>query len=144
MPGRHTGADEEAAAQSRTRSELRRGTFHLFTYGTLKSTAATAAGRELLRDCERIGEGTVRGTLYDAGEYPALLLGGEAGVTGEVWRCPAPLLRVLDRYEGTEEGLFRRVAVEVDGRACWVFVAGPRLGPRLRPDAIIESGSWTG
>ena len=60
-----------------------------------------------------------------------------------MWRCPVTLLRVLDRYEGIVEGLFRRVAVEVGERACWTYVAGPRLGPRLRPDAVIESGSWT-
>lgn len=62
---------------------------------------------------------------------------------GEVWRCPASLLRVLDRYEGIAGGLFRRVAVEVGDRVCWVYVAGPKLGPRLRADAVIESGSWT-
>lgn len=118
--------------------------FHLFTYGTLRSAAATHAGRELLRDCARVGVGTVAGTLYDAGEYPALLLGGEGRVEGEIWRCPAPLLRVLDHYEGTEAGLFRRAAVEVGEVACWVYLAGPKLGPRLRPDAIVESGSWTG
>lgn len=91
-----------------------------------------------------MGEGAVAGTLYDAGEYPALLLGGAGRVRGEVWRCPVPLLRVLDRYEGAAEGLFRRMAVEVGDVVCWVYVAGPKLGPRLRPDAIIESGSWTG
>lgn len=120
--------------------------FHLFTYGTLKSAVSSPAGRELLRDCQFVGRGTVPGTLYDAGEYPALLLDGGrgAGVEGEVWRCPASLLRVLDRYEGTTEGLFRRVAVQVGGRVCWIYVAGPKLGPRLRPDAIIERGNWTG
>lgn len=106
------------------------------------SAASTAAGRELLRDCERVGSGSVAGTLYDAGEYPALLLGGETRVSGEVWRCPSSLLRVLDRYEGIGQGLFRRVAVEVDDRVCWVYVAGPKLGPRLRSEAVIESGSW--
>jgi gamma-glutamylcyclotransferase (GGCT)/AIG2-like uncharacterized protein YtfP len=118
--------------------------FHLFTYGTLKSAMSSPTARELLRDCEVVARGTVRGTLYDAGEYPALLLNGGTAVDGEVWRCPASLLRVLDLYEGTREGLFRRVAVEVAGRPCWIFVAGPKLGPRLRPDAIIESGTWTG
>lgn len=104
------------------------------------------AGRALLRDCELIGRGSVAGTLYDVGEYPALLLDGGRGrgVEGEVWWCPAPLLRVLDRYEGTTEGLFRRVAAEVAGRVCWMYVAGPKLGPRLRTDAIIEAGSWRG
>lgn len=91
-----------------------------------------------------MASGSVAGTLYEAGKYPALLLGGEGRVEGEIWRCPASLLRVLDRYEGIAEGLFRRVAVEADGQVCWVYVAGPKLGPRLRPEAIIESGSWTG
>lgn len=91
-----------------------------------------------------MGEGAVRGTLYNVGEYPALLLGGEGEVEGEVWRCPAPLLRVLDRYEGTREGLFRRVAVEVGDVACWTYVAGPKLGPRLRPGAVVPTGRWRG
>ena len=121
-----------------------RGHFHLFTYGTLKSAASNPTGRELLRDCEPLGNAEVPGTLYNAGEYPALLLGGGGRVEGEVWRCPSPLLRVLDRYEGTPEGLFRRVAVEVGDVACWVYVAGPKLGPRLRPEAVIQSGSWNG
>lgn len=120
--------------------------FHLFTYGTLKSSVSSPAARALLRDCELVGTARVAGTLYDVGNYPALLLDGGRGdaVEGEVWRCPSPLLRVLDRYEGTREGLFRRVAAEVGGHVCWVYVAGPKLGPRLRPDAIIEAGSWTG
>ncbi|HSH44436.1 MAG TPA: gamma-glutamylcyclotransferase family protein [Longimicrobiales bacterium] len=116
--------------------------FHLFVYGSLRSGARTL-GRELLAECELVGPATVRGTLYDVGDYPTLLLGGDDVVEGEVWRCPATLLRVLDRYEGTVEGLFRRAAVRADGHACWVYVAGPRLGPRLRPEARIESGSWS-
>lgn len=91
-----------------------------------------------------MASGSVPGTLYDAGTYPALLLGGQGRVEGEVWRCPVSMLRVLDRYEGIAEGLFRRVAVEAAGRVCWAYVAGPKLGPRLRTDAIIESGSWAG
>lgn len=124
-------------------ASLRDVHFNLFTYGTLRSGLTHGVGRELLRECERVGTGTVRGTLYDTGDYPALLLSGDDTVEGEVWRCPASLLRVLDRYEATEEGLFRRAAVRVGEHACWVYVAGPRLGPRLRPEARIESGSWT-
>ena len=144
MPGRHPRSAEDADTHTRMPTDQERARFHLFTYGTLKSGVRGVAGRELLRDSERLGAGTVRGTLYDAGEYPALLLGGDGVVEGEVWRCPAPLLRVLDRYEGTEEGLFRRVAVEVGEHACWVYVAGPKLGPRLRAESIIERGSWNG
>lgn len=116
--------------------------FHLFVYGTLKSATAPPAGRALLRDAERVAEGAVRGTLFDVGSYPALLLSGEDEIRGEVWRCAAELLPVLDRYESTEKGLFRRVAVDVGGIACWVYVAGPRLGPRLTQEARVEHGIW--
>lgn len=118
--------------------------FHLFAYGTLKSDTAPASARALLRDCERIGTAEVRGTLYDTGRYPALLLVGDDRVSGEVWRCPASLLPVLDGYEGVNDGLFRRVGVRAGEHACWVYVAGPMLGPRLKPEARIPSGSWTG
>jgi gamma-glutamylcyclotransferase (GGCT)/AIG2-like uncharacterized protein YtfP len=119
-------------------------TFHLFAYGTLRSDAAAAA---LLADCERIGNGTARGILYDIdGRFPALLLYGGAPVYGEVWRCPAALLPQLDSYEGTDSGLFRRVAVEVetsDGMLpCWVYAAGPALSRKLVPGGRIASGLW--
>jgi gamma-glutamylcyclotransferase (GGCT)/AIG2-like uncharacterized protein YtfP len=104
--------------------------FHLFTYGTLPATGLLAA-------CDRVGDGAVAGTLYDLGDYPALILGGSGLVRGEIWRCPVELLPALDRHEAIDHGLFRRAAVRVGDLACWVYVAGPRLGPRLTPDARI-------
>lgn len=114
--------------------------FHLFTYGSLKS--GHPPSDTLLRGCARVGAGEVRGTLYDVGDYPALLLDGVGVTRGEVWRCPAERLLDLDRYEGVEDRLFRRAAVKVGEVACWVYVAGARLGGRLVPDARIESGEW--
>ena len=111
-----------------------RDTFYLFAYGTLKSGAPGG----LLDGCERVGTGVVQGTVYDAGDYPALLLAGDDPVHGVIWRCPYRRLTDLDRYEGTAEGLFRRVAVRVDDYACWVYVAGPALGPRLVPEARVH------
>lgn len=116
-----------------------RASFHLFAYGTLASDSPGA----LLDDCERVGTGVVRGTLYDLGGYPALLLSGDDPVSGVIWRCPFDRLGALDRYEGTDEGLFRRAAVEVGGHACWVYVAGPKLGARLVPDARIHTPDRT-
>jgi len=116
--------------------------FHLFVYGTLKSGMVPAVAGTLLREAERVGEGAIRGTLYDVGDFPALLLGGDDEVRGEIWRCPSGLLPLLDQYEAVDDGLFRRVAVEVGEVACWVYVAGPRLGPRLTPEARVRSGEW--
>ncbi len=110
-----------------------RETFQLFAYGTLKDGVA-----DLLDGCERVGTGEVRGTLYDLGDYPALLLSGDDPVPGVIWRCPTDRLPDLDRYEGTDEGLFRRAGVQVGDHACWVYVAGPKLGGRLVPDARVH------
>ena len=110
-----------------------RETFYLFAYGTLRTDAAG-----LLNGCQRVGTGTVRGTLYDLGSYPALLLAGDDPVPGVIWRCPYPLLRELDRYEGTEEGLFRRIGARVGDFPCWIYVAGPKLGPKLLPEARVD------
>ncbi len=110
-----------------------RDTFHLFAYGTLRD------GGPVLEGCERVGTGEVRGTLYDLGDYPALLLSGEDRVSGVIWRCPVDRLPELDRYEGVEDGLFRRAGVEVGDYACWVYLAGPRLGARLVPEARVHS-----
>lgn len=119
-------------------------TFDLFVYGTLR-TGADAAG--LLTGCERIGEGTVCGILYDIdGRFPAVVLYGDTAVYGEIWRCPVALLGGLDRYEGTDSGLFRRVAVEAATAAgrlpCWIYVAGPALAPTLTLERRIASGDW--
>ncbi len=113
------------------------GHFHLFAYGTLRDPGRPP-GSDLLRDCERVGDASVRGTLYDAGSYPALVLDGTDTVPGIIWRCPADLLPRLDRYEGVDERLFRRVALRIGDLACWLFVAGPRLGERLAPDRRIR------
>lgn len=112
--------------------------FHLFAYGTL---AGKGSASELMAGCERVASAAVRGTLYDIGEYPALLLSGSDRVEGEIWRCPADLLPRLDHYESVRAGLFRRVGVTVEGMPCWAYVAGPSLGPRLRPEARVRPGA---
>ncbi len=111
--------------------------FHLFVYGTLRGGAPILAGAEFVRAA------AVAGTLYDIeGRFPALMAYGTAPVTGEIWRCPANRLAALDEYEGVAEGLFRRIALDVDGLACWLYVAGPALASKLVPTARIESGDW--
>ncbi len=114
--------------------------FHLFTYGTLRRGRGAD---ELLEGCEQVGTATVAGTLFNIDDaYPALILAGTTRIEGEVWRCPAAKLPQLDAYEGTAEGLFRRVGLRVGEWACWTYVAGPKLAPRLSPDRRIEEGRW--
>lgn len=112
----------------------------LFVYGTLMDGGSAT---RLLDRCRRIASGSVQGTLYAIDDrYPALLLGGTGTVHGEIWLCPVDRLRTLDRYEGVAERLFRRVAVRVGDRACWTYIAGPALGPRLKPERRVRGGRW--
>lgn len=112
---------------------------HLFVYGTLRSGGGAAG---LLRGCRLVGRGTVAGTLYDLGEYPALVLDGGGIVEGEVWGCPTDVLDRLDEYEGVPGGLYLRVPVAVEGTECWTYVAGPLLRSMLTPERRIPSGRW--
>jgi gamma-glutamylcyclotransferase (GGCT)/AIG2-like uncharacterized protein YtfP len=122
-------------------AESLREHFHLFAYGTLRRDGASAS---MLRDCEFIGAGTVNGVLYNIdNQFPALVLYGNAPVSGDVWRCPAAMLPTLDAYERIEEGLFRRIGVNVEvgeGEiASWVYVAGSGLSRKLSANHRIAS-----
>ncbi|MEX2283070.1 MAG: gamma-glutamylcyclotransferase family protein, partial [Gemmatimonadota bacterium] len=78
-------------------------TFQLFVYGTLQTGGRAA---HVLSGCELLGTGQVGGILYDIdGEFPALVVYGNAPVPGEVWRCPSEWLSKLDEYEDTASGL---------------------------------------
>src|SRR5688572_536334 len=110
--------------------------FHLFVYGSLRRNGSAASH---MSAAEWVGPATVGGILYDIdGAYNALVVYGATPVKGEVWKCPASMLSMLDEYEGVEESLFRRVGVEVtlaDGSVvgCWAYVAGPKLSRKLIP-----------
>ena len=107
---------------------------HLFVYGTLRRDADGPPGpRRLLQETAAlVGEGTVRGRLFDAGGFPGAVRESEGRVSGEVYRLEQPrlTLRKLDRYEGCRpdgRGLFRRVTVPVrldSGREveAWIYL----------------------
>jgi gamma-glutamylcyclotransferase (GGCT)/AIG2-like uncharacterized protein YtfP len=123
---------------------------YLFVYGTLMAATRHPMAMRLARESRLVGNGTIRGRLYDLGAYPALVETGEGDgeVHGEVraLNSPAASLPWLDAYEGIVPGrdsdyerVERRVRLE-DGRAltAWVYLyRKPVTGRRL-----IESGSW--
>lgn len=107
----------------------------LFTYGTLRRAAGHAAHRLLADSAELVGNGSVRGRLYDAGEFPALVPDPKgAEVRGEVYRVfgPPGIFARLDQYEGfdpvsPDTSEFRRDLVPVamnDQRTvtAWAYV----------------------
>jgi gamma-glutamylcyclotransferase (GGCT)/AIG2-like uncharacterized protein YtfP len=110
----------------------------LFVYGTLREAAGHELHKVLETNAMSLGQGTVRGELYDLGGYPGLVHDRDATgvVKGEAYEIDAdrlaPTLRVLDEYEGLSVGdrssrEYRRALVPVtldDGRPvdAWAYV----------------------
>lgn len=112
----------------------------LFVYGTLMEGQAQAG---LLGAASRV-PGTVRGALWalPAG-YPALGP-GDGTVHGELVELRDPaLLTLLDRYEGVDEGLYRRVRIEVRAslrlQLAWVYLMA---NPQRRGGRRLPQGRW--
>lgn len=61
------------------------------------------------------------------GDIPLIREGGGT-VLGEVWEIPDDKLWFLDRFEGTDHGLYeRREVITHAGRTVWVYFPGEEL-----------------
>lgn len=95
-----------------------------FFYGTLTDESLLG---ELLRAVpfRPAGAGRARGTLHDAGSYPALTL-GSSWVPGRLFYVGSGGAALLDSYEGVGEGLYSRRLLPIDTpggqRDAWTFV----------------------
>ncbi|HWP38656.1 MAG TPA: gamma-glutamylcyclotransferase family protein [Gemmatimonadales bacterium] len=120
---------------------------HLFAYGTLQPRFVPAEVACFLRNTHAVGAATVRGTLYDLGQYPGLVRDGVGGrkVSGTMLELPPPpqdqaLLHELDRYEGPEFRRARCVAWQGQQRVtCWAYVLRHPPSPGTHP---ISTGRW--
>jgi len=106
----------------------------LFIYGTLHPERAPREIADAAARLVPIGPATVRGHLFQLGEYPGVLLDPVAApISGELFTVPdAATLHRLDWHEDFRPGdlagsLFLRVettATQPDGsqRSCWIYV----------------------
>src|SRR5207302_11515365 len=94
----------------------------------------TRRSSDLVKLLRRVGRGSVRGRLYDLGDYPGAVLSRTGPViAGQVFELPEDpdVLRRLDEYEGfdpshPEASLFVRMKWPVTLRngkkmSCWVY-----------------------
>lgn len=88
---------------------------YLFVYGSLRKGFAPPEIAETADKLKLVGEAFVYGSLYDLGEFRALVSGGEDEIFGQILELPddAKVLRRLDEYEGfdasnPQESLFVR------------------------------------
>lgn len=97
----------------------------VFVYGTLMEGLAAHYLLEQ-EGVEKVGWGTIHGKLYDLGAYPAAIWipdHVDGVIKGELYKVPPQYLRILDRYEGVEDGLYRRNKVSVvtkNNNVSWV------------------------
>lgn len=106
----------------------------LFVYGTLHPDRAPSEIRDVVRRLRKIGTGTVRGSVYELGDYPALVPDSRMHVTGTLFELPddRAALWAMDDYEEywrdrPHKSLFvrkKRTVTRDDGRKekHWVYV----------------------
>ena len=84
----------------------------LCVYGTLRDTL----------ERYQVGTDTVKGELYDAGNYPAIVNvdRGEDDIEVTVHLIPETLLPYLDMYEGTPD-LYQRVQVQTKHGPAFIY-----------------------
>jgi gamma-glutamylcyclotransferase (GGCT)/AIG2-like uncharacterized protein YtfP len=123
---------------------------HLFVYGTLRPGEVRWSLLQPFVNDHGIAD-EVDGELYDTGlDYPAAVFGGTGRVVGQTFELITDTLdhalAVLDEYEETGGGMYRRVAIHTrGGRYTWAYEYGADLTelnggrPPLSP---ITSGDW--
>jgi gamma-glutamylcyclotransferase (GGCT)/AIG2-like uncharacterized protein YtfP len=126
----------------------------VFFYGTLLPEFVPPAMRDVVAPLHFCGEGSVRGVLFDLGEYPGAVFDemSDKRVYGAVFQLPVDsgVLEKLDRYEGYEHGghtasLFVRKLQPIDvadgaTMECWVYEYNGN--PQGVP--LIASGRYRG
>jgi gamma-glutamylcyclotransferase (GGCT)/AIG2-like uncharacterized protein YtfP len=125
---------------------------HLFVCGTLRSGFVPEEAAALMDRTSKVGEASVRGRLYDLGEFPAAILDPDLDtkIIGEVYRLPDDdtTLAELDAYEGIDpqasgDSMFvrRRAEVTLDNGEtleCWIYVYNWQIGSAT----LITSGDY--
>ena len=111
-------------------------TEHLFLYGTLHPSKAPEEIAGVVERFRRLGSASVRGRLYDLGEFPGAIIDPSSRtiIHGELVALPADarILQALDRYEEFDpldprQSLFIRRKTKVrlangSSREAWIYV----------------------
>lgn len=119
------------------------GRHFVFVYGSLRRGNAGAMSVRF-PNAVYVAEGRVRGSLYDLGEYPGLVLDGAVSfVTGEVYQVDDDTLTRLDKFELTSDYSRKQVEVEhgLERTVCWIYVPD-RVAEFFGNYELIESGDW--
>lgn len=121
---------------------------YLFAYGTLQPDHAPVEIASAVARLRPVGEGFVRGRLYNFGDFPGAVLdpSSKRKISGTVFRLPKDetVLKKMDEYEEfdpntPDRSLFVRRLHPVELAAgktlqCWVYVYNQKpTKARIRP-----------
>ncbi|HEY1125804.1 MAG TPA: gamma-glutamylcyclotransferase family protein [Sphingobium sp.] len=119
--------------------------FRLFVYGHLRRGQVGYERLGLAQSTQWLGEGQIHGRLYDLGDYPGLMLGGENIVHGELIAFDdSRLWALLDQYEDCDPGNpeaseYQRTEIDlIGGGRAWTYVYTRPVGDLT----LIASGRW--
>lgn len=106
----------------------------VFVYGSLKKGGHfhfALSRSKFLRNARTVG----RYTLYNLGDFPGMVCGGNTEVPGELYEINHKTQEHLDYIEGVDDKLFKRafVTLEGGGRAIAYFVCEPDLFRNKQP-----------
>ena len=117
----------------------------VFVYGTLR---CGGSNHFRMDGAEFFGSGVIAGRIYKISWYPALVLGGESAVKGELYRVSEEHLQALDVFEGIVPGEgesreYRRVKVDAtldsgEKESAWVW---EWIGD-LSSAVALDTGNW--
>ena len=124
----------------------------VFFYGTLMAGFDRRRRAGIDSKLRYMGRGSIQGSLFDLGLYPAAVPAAEGFVWGEVYEItdPETVLAALDDIEGyrhddSDRSLYRRAQAEValpDGghAMAWVYFYNAPLGraPRIASGDYLE------
>jgi gamma-glutamylaminecyclotransferase len=113
-------------------------TTRIFVYGSLLSGEANHG---VLSSARCVGEArtSLGFRIHDLGSYPAMAIGGDRDVVGEVYEVSGDTLASLDRFEGHPD-FYRRTSIILADRAHAEAYLLPQAEAVLHP--IIQSGNW--
>lgn len=119
-------------------------------YGSLMAGVQSRVAQTLHQQASLVGRGSIRGDLYDLGQYPGLVLNQQADYTlGHVFKLNKgpELLAFLDDYEGIIPGhpdqseYYRATApvlVNEEELTCWMYLYNQPVEGLTR----IEGGDY--
>lgn len=124
----------------------------VFFYGTLMAGFDRRRRAGIDDKLRYIGRGSIQGSLFDLGLYPAAVPAPEGSVWGEVYEIsdPVTVMAALDDIEGyrhddPDRSLYRRTKADValpDGSRAqaWVYFYNAPLGraPRIQSGDYLE------